>query len=167
MELTKYERLNLINQYKILEKLYPEEANDYKLLRTALEEGYVLNYNDSFHWMEEELSKENCREVLDILNMYRTLTFSYRDLNDKGNINESDVIFPGFDGNHETGQYVYAKYYIFDLDRYHELHDKIQYPDFNSHRGMLNKYRRMLSVYNQLNDKHSLNAEEIRNVLEA
>ena len=40
------QRLILINQYKILEKLYPEEAETYSQHREILEEGYTLHYND-------------------------------------------------------------------------------------------------------------------------
>lgn len=168
MELTKYERLNLINQYKILEKLYPEDEEDYKVLRKALEEGYVYNYNDSFQWMDDELSEVECREVIEILNMYRDLTFSYKNLSGKEEIEESKLIFRGFDGNYETKQYVYSKYYLIDLDKYLELRQHSKYPDFNTHTEMLDKYRRMLSIWNTLNNnRNELTAEEIKRIINA
>lgn len=43
MELSKLERLNLINQFFILEKLYPEDANYYATHRKAIQEGYKLH----------------------------------------------------------------------------------------------------------------------------
>jgi uncharacterized protein len=168
VELTKYERLNLINQYKILEKLYPDESKDYEVLRKALEEGYVYNYYDSFHWMEDELSEAECREVIEILNMYRDLKFSYGNLLDKEEIEESKLIFRGFDGNYETKQYVYAQYYLFDLDKYLELRQYSKFHDFNTHTEMLGKYRRMLSIWNALNNKcNELTAGEIKKIIKA
>jgi uncharacterized protein len=81
MKLTKIERLLLVNQLLILEKLYPESAKAYKQERTALREGYELHYKDLFHLIEDEtLSEDQCREVLDVLEMYRAITFSARRL---------------------------------------------------------------------------------------
>lgn len=42
MQFTKKERLNLINQYKILSKLYPEDSEHYDELREILEDGYEV-----------------------------------------------------------------------------------------------------------------------------
>ncbi|WP_394175591.1 YfbU family protein [Guptibacillus hwajinpoensis] len=166
MELTKFERLTLINQYKILEKLYPNEEEAYQELRIPLEEGFTYDYYKSFSFMESELSIEQCKEVLNILDMYRTLTFSYRDLEDKSGIDMKDIKFHGFDGNNEPSQYVYAKHYLITLNRYQELKDG-EYDDFNSHRGMLSKYRRMLTVFQSLSDRYNLNKEQIISVINA
>ncbi|MFA0674070.1 YfbU family protein, partial [Vibrio sp. 10N.222.51.A6] len=40
MKLDKKERLALVNQFLILEKLYPEEADYYAQHRQAISEGY-------------------------------------------------------------------------------------------------------------------------------
>lgn len=45
MKLTKVERLILSNQYSILEKLYPEEAEHYHLQKKIVENGYSLHYD--------------------------------------------------------------------------------------------------------------------------
>ncbi|WP_181556566.1 YfbU family protein [Thermaerobacillus caldiproteolyticus] len=49
---------------KYLEKLHPDEANDYKRLRTALEQGESIYYDDLFEWIGGDISIEKCREVL-------------------------------------------------------------------------------------------------------
>ena len=41
------QRLILINQYKILEKLYPEDAKTYARYQEILNKGYTLHYHDS------------------------------------------------------------------------------------------------------------------------
>ena len=44
MELSYKERINLVMQCKIIEKLYPDEADHFKNWRIALEHGFALNY---------------------------------------------------------------------------------------------------------------------------
>lgn len=167
MELTKFERLVLSNQFKILEGLYPEEKEYYEIHRKAIDEGYQLHYNDAFEVLsEDEMSKEDCREVLDILNMYRAITFSYKKLpdNDKSGIREESIKFRGFDLNdrEEAKRLMYTRYFIVDLDRFEELRYGDKYRDFNSHRPMLNRYRKMLSRWNEMGKKYELTLEDIK-----
>ena len=56
--LTLKERLLLANQYLILEKLYPDEAEHYAELRKVVERGYALEYIDLVEQFSEELSKQ-------------------------------------------------------------------------------------------------------------
>ena len=169
MDLSKKDRLIIANQLKILEKLYPEEADDYVKHRMAIENGYKLHYSWLLAHLSDEMSEEDCREVLDILNMYRALKFSYKELDDKSGIDEKKIRFAGFDGNMEGNQYYYTNYFIIDLDRFNELRDGSEYPDFNSHHPMLEKYKKMLGVWNgfQDEDKFHLDKERIERVLRA
>lgn len=166
MELSRKERLFLSNQLKILEKLYPKEADYYEKHRKAVEQGYSLHYDWITENLREEMSEEECREVLDILDMYRALTFSYRDLDDKSNLPEWKIEFPGFDGNNEPKQMKYTEYFINDLNRFSELRDDSDFPDYNSHSPMLEKYRRMLSKWNEFDQKQNLSKDEIIEILE-
>ena len=78
MKFSRKERIILCNQYLILEKLYPEDAEDYAQTRKALEHGYALHYSDlAENIYEDELSEQECQEVLDILNMYSFVTSAY------------------------------------------------------------------------------------------
>jgi uncharacterized protein YfbU (UPF0304 family) len=147
MELTCKDRLIIANQFKILEKLYPEEAQDYSQHRKAVENGYSLHYSWLTENFNEEMTKEECQDVLDILEMYRAITFSYKKITDQSDINHDWLEFKGFDGHKETRQLSYAQYFITDLGRYEELKYGAEYPDFNSGRGTLEKYRRMLNYW--------------------
>ena len=60
MKLNKKERLNLVNQFLILEKLYPNEADYYAEHRQALQEGYELHYKWIYENMWDGLSEEEC-----------------------------------------------------------------------------------------------------------
>jgi hypothetical protein len=168
MELTKFERIQLINQFKILEKLYPEEAKYYSEHRQALQEGYQLHYKWIFDGLWEEMDEEQCKEVLNILDMYRAITDSYNRLDDKTGIEGQYWLkFKGFDGNNESHLMSYCQYFIIDLQRYEELTYGAEFPDFNSHMPSIEKYRKMLEVWNSLNVKNHLPVNTLKNILEA
>ncbi len=163
------ERLMLSNQLKILEKLYPEETEDLAKYRQAIEKGYELHYDDApnIYPDGECLPPEQCQEVLDILDMYRALTHSYQKL-EKPVIEESNIEFPGFDGNNETEQMAYAGYFMNTLGRFEELRDDSEYGDYNSHMQMLPVYGRMLEIWRGYGDERfNLSEEQIKRILDA
>lgn len=168
MDLTKKERVIIANQLKILEKLYPDEAKYYAEHRKAIEYGFKLHYS----WVAEnidddEMSEEECKEVLNVLDMHRAITFSYNQIKEKTNLTVDKVRFRGYDGNNETHQFSYTNYFISDLGRFEELRFGADYPDFNSHCPMVKKYRRMLDIWVKYPDKFNLNEEQIKELLGA
>lgn len=169
MKLSKLDRLIMSNQYRILEKLIPEEAEYYERNRKAIEEGYTLHYEQLTEFLYDELAEEQCKEVLDILDMYRALTFSFQRLEDKTGIKEYYIKFPGFDGNDELESKMmgYTRYFINDLNRFDELRDDSRFPDYNSHCKMLGIYRRMLEEWKRSGNKHDLSKEEIIKIINA
>jgi uncharacterized protein len=167
MDLTLKDRLIISNQLKILEKLYPDEASYYSAQRKAIENGYKHHYDDLVTYFFDEMPEEDSKEVVDILDMYRALTFSYQNLGDKSGIGETSIRFRGFDGNNEASQLVYVGYFIVDLERFDELKYGQKSPDFNSHAPMLDKYRRMLTVWNGLENRFELSKEQIIAILQA
>ncbi|WP_242223655.1 YfbU family protein [Bacillus cereus group sp. BfR-BA-01380] len=169
MELSKKERLTLINQYLILEKLYPEDAKYYGDLRIALENGFTKHYPDIFRGMSEELSVEECQEVIEILKMHRALNWSYDNLEEKAGIDKEELKFSGYDLNDVLeAQYAdYAKYYMHNLNLFTDLRAENEYETYNSHRLMLNRYRRMLEVWHLTEDPDKLKAQEIKDIINA
>lgn len=167
MELSKKDRLIIANQLKILAKLYPSESNEYENQRKAIESGYTLNYSGIFDSIYDEMPKEKCQEVIDILNMYRAITFSFQELNNNSGIDDYYLKFQGFDGNDETDQYSYTCYFIINLNRFQELKYGLEYPDLNSHSPMLEKYRRMFKVWKECDDKNQLTEKDILNLVKA
>jgi uncharacterized protein len=65
-KLSRVERTLLRNQYAILEKLDPENAERYARFRQIVERGYSIFYNDVLV-DEGELSAADCRYVMDVL----------------------------------------------------------------------------------------------------
>ena len=106
MNLSKTERLMLANQFQLLST----QDNDYfgkeRCLQfvTILMDGYELLYDEIFSGMNEEVSAETCRFVLDVLSMYRTISNCFYRLPEK-TLTEEDIAFAGFDGNEETKEY--------------------------------------------------------------
>ncbi|MBI1299923.1 YfbU family protein [bacterium] len=168
MDLTIQQRVIIANQLRILEKLYPDEAEYYANHRVALERGFKLHYSWLAEFLDQdEMSEEESREVLNILEMYRAITFSYRKLQGQTSILEDSIRFPGFDGNTEGRQFSYVNYFIFDLGRYPELLADTGYSDFNSHSPKLDVYREKMSIWNTFTDKYNLSEDQIRRLLDA
>ncbi|MGS0706061.1 YfbU family protein [Acinetobacter sp. ANC 3781] len=168
MQLTKIERLNLIHQYLILEKLYPESQPHYSELRQALEDGYSLHYSWCFESLGNDMPEDECRKVLDILDMYRAIAFSSEKIKSTKVTEHYYNIFRGFDGN-EEGQYMqYTNFFIKKLGRFDELLYGNENRSFNSHSNMLKRYSRMLNIWiNEMNKNYDLNEEQILKILEA
>lgn len=151
MELTEKERLILYNQYEILKRLDSDGEEYYNVKQEILINGFKANYNDLVYGFMQETPVEVSEFVIDVLQMYSILNDSYRQLNeeDRNEIDLYDISFKGFDGNEETDYYVYAKFFLEDLGRFDELKESEHYA-INSHRNMIDKYRRMLSYWEEV-----------------
>jgi uncharacterized protein YfbU (UPF0304 family) len=163
-DFTVKERLFLVNQYRILEKLYPDEAEFYAKQRKIVASGYALNWE----WLAPEISStdqsltiEECIEVCDILEMHRALS----DSRASTGINADTVRFWGFDGNTEVKQLDYAHYVLTSGDGWSEIRNERD--DYNSHLPLLDSYRAMLREWRPLPDKFNLSKEEIERITSA
>lgn len=168
MELTKKERLMLYNQYEILKNLDPNEEEYYNVKQEILINGFKANYDDLVEGFMDEISVEVSEFVVDVLQMYRTLNDSYRELNaeERCNIELYNISFKGFDGNEEIDYYVYAKFFLDDLRRFDELKESEHYA-INSHCNMVDRYRDMLSRWEEVRSGryHSLNLTNIQYII--
>lgn len=171
MKLTDIERAKFIYMLKIL-KNQGDEDYDYDNMITALQKGFELHYKDVFDCLyDETLSEKECQEVLDILEMYRGITYSYNNLKASGKqgaLTDDKVRFPGFDGNNEGKQMSYVHYFIEDLDRYTEIAE-LTHGYYNSHMPMLGKYRAMLKKWDEYNttlpNRYDMNEQELVDLL--
>lgn len=165
MNLTKKERLSFIYQLRILEALYPSDAPAYARDRTALEEGYALHYSWMTNNLSKDLSEKDCGEVLDILDMYRALTFSLKDLPKNDKLHTHHLAkFRGFDGNNEGQLMGYVRYLMVDLDRFDELKQEGSLT-VNSHTPMLDTYRTMLERWKETGQSFDLSPDNIAHIL--
>lgn len=169
MELSLKDRLILANQYRILQMLHEakgnhEEAEGYGLWVDMLDRGYTGEYRELTTWMEKEpLTEEECSEVKDILDMYEMMHRAYGDLEDKGIFTEENVTFPGFDGNHESSRVAYCAY-LHKAEKYEHV---INPQRLNTHTRMLERYRRMLAVWDPATTKAYLTKDDLEKIIAA
>ncbi|MDP8240995.1 MAG: YfbU family protein [Candidatus Hatepunaea meridiana] len=168
IELTVKDRIILENQYRILKALFPEEAEWYEGLRIIVEMGYEMHYSDLNPSINEsQLSEDICREVMDILDMYRALNDSFDNLEDKKEIEKEDLQFMGFDGNDGTGRLGYARFLILRQQRWTEVLDGRPGFDLNSHSRVNDMYHRMLDTLSNIGKKYNFTHDEIKRILDA
>ncbi|MCH7610514.1 MAG: YfbU family protein [Chloroflexi bacterium] len=167
MELTRAERWILVNQMRILENLYPDEAEHLATTRTILERGYELHYGEQAQDIyERTLTEQESREVIDIMSMYERMNWAYESLedDDKAAIDKGDIKFRGFDGNSGSGRLEYAQFYAEEMDRFKDLERP---HDFNSHSSVIDMYRRMLEEWEASGNKWELTKEDIERIIAA
>jgi uncharacterized protein YfbU (UPF0304 family) len=75
------------------------------------------------------------------------------------------IQFAGFDGNEEIEYFSYARFYLEELDRYHESQKKGS--EYNTHHNILPTYRNMLEVWKDLGSKMKMEKEEIIKIIES
>jgi uncharacterized protein YfbU (UPF0304 family) len=112
-----FERLSLINQFRMLEVLVPDGGRASAI--QILENGFTAEYGQVGHMLSEPLSEDDCRLVQDTLIMYDAL--QRRHSTDKTKV-PNDLAFPGFDGNNEAGLLAYLRFMHDDQGKYDYLY---------------------------------------------
>ena len=178
MKLSRKERFDLAYKLRVLGKLYPNSLGTFESEIEALESGYMLHYEGAYELIStEELSIKECEFVLEVLNLYRSLIFSFEKIDNPKNLKKEDLRFPGFDGNNETKHWRYTEYYIerCNSPSYHfneirllcngNKKDNLGY--YNSHEPMIDDYKKMLEKFYTFSKKYKceLTEEQIIEVL--
>jgi hypothetical protein len=138
----------LINQYRILTLLDPENKEEYETNIKALEDGYQFAYEELVDYLSETFADEECRFVIDTLNMFEMIARA---------VDEKKIIIPenlkwkshfiGFGDNQGESVYNgYSRFLIhkegkFPRFRNTELHSPVPTKD---------RYKRMLEIWEQL-----------------
>lgn len=168
MQFTKIERLNLINQYKILSKLYPDESDHYDELIEILEEGYEVFYSNIGQWIADDMPESEGKFVLDILDLYRFIEDYKIETKDKEIIDYHGSYFRGFDGNNESQYMAFARFLIIKQGKFSEQKDYLRKNDnLNSHTRMVSRYKRMLDKWIELGKPYQLNNTMIKQILDS
>lgn len=149
MRLSRTERWILASQYRILEALYPDEAESLARDREVLERGYELNYDwISEHIVEPAVDAVVCSVVISTFDMFSRLKWSYERLRDGSGIDARDIAFLGFSGNHERDQFGYTRFLVDREGKFKDIGRGLD--DFNSHFSTLGQYRRMLAEWERV-----------------
>lgn len=161
MRITDRQVLSLL--HRILARVLPKDANDDdgnpddQLERArVIEAGFTAEYWREVAAFRTELSKRDCGRVLDILDMFRAITFSIKRLDKQGITIDEDTAygleFRGFDHNDGLEHHMasYVEHLMAD-GRWSELQPQVKrHDDGNSHHRMLDIYMRMLAEYRRI-----------------
>lgn len=160
--MTKLERLQLINQFKILNLLQPNAGYEEKIL--ILEGGFINHYDELTTLIQDEISDDVSQFVISVLNMYRDLHFTSAKINDEDLIEL--VKFEGFDGTTEFDYWSYADFLLLKLNRFQELKRENQFADIDSHYPVIDQYERQLEIYRSFKATNvTLSKEQILEIM--
>jgi hypothetical protein len=156
MKLTDGEKLTLMMLCDLYDKNEFEGDLDHNFIRDAIfeDQTWAIPWKFSGIPFEDTEAPPLVKRVLDILDMWRNIEYSYSELNgdakealkDKASLFGINPQFKGFDGNNETEYLAAADFVINKLERFTEF--KLR--DLNSHAPSLDIYDRMLQVYTTL-----------------
>lgn len=145
MELSKKDRLLLINQYRILAALEKDDAGHYNELIKILENGYSIFYSMIDEWVSEDMPEEEGQFVLNVLDLYRAIEDIKRRSKSEELNKHHYSFFMGFDGNNETEYMAFSRFLVQEQGKFREQESYLRKNDnMNSHMPMIPKYRRML-----------------------
>lgn len=168
MKLTYTERWILVNQYRILLALDPKEKDYYEKAIEVLSCGYENEYeglDQRIYPDSETMTEGACEEVLEILTMYQMMTYAWKEYGEEAGIEETELIFPGFDGNNEAGYLSYMMFFCdsdggkFTMLKFHK--------DRNSHFPTLDMYRRMYKAWKSSKEPNALTVADLKRILAA
>lgn len=163
MKLTRVERWMLSHQHKILARLDPDKAGRHERIVHMLERGYELDLRREVTVdFEAGVSAEDAELVRLVLDMFLALQRSHEALGSDSPATDTDVVFPGFDGNNEAELLMYARF-VLDGGEF----DGLEFNGLNSHGQYGDAYTRMLTRWHECNDTHSLTANQLSVILDA
>ena len=159
MKLSRVERWILSNQCRILGKLFPEAAKQWKGAEEILDAGYEPHYEAiAHHVCAETMSQEQCEEITEILEMFLALNRAMELITDRSRIYQHALTFNGFSSKDEPRALAYAEFLCrHDSARFKDLHIH----EFDSHSAMMGTYRILLREWRSSKDKHKLNKDDV------
>lgn len=169
LKLTKLDRVFLVNQLRIMEALYPDDASQLSVQREALERGYEMLYAWGFEYIydgDAKMSIEECQEVWDTMDMFDGIERSMPEGLDTSNLTMTK--FAGYDGNNEGKFMSFAQFTVERLNRFEYL--ELQKPGYwNSHFPVRDIYQRMLEEWKKVPrlERFSMSQEQLTRVLAA
>lgn len=152
-----WQRVSMVLQLKnnqLLETLVGEkelvEGKDWQMSQTydVLRSGYAGDYRNEFEYVSrDEFSKARATFVYDILDAYRDLQWSAKELGDDNLVTETR--FPGFDGNRDYEELGYVRHLVGN-GRW-EMVEPVD-KSYNSH-GAEPNYRAMIERHKEVRSR--------------
>lgn len=113
MDLSKKDRVFLINQYEILKALNPDYSSDYEESIEILQNGYETFYSRFDDSVYDAMSSEKSSLVFNILEIYRSVEdYKHNNPGDEEIEGHLWSNFKGFDGNGEIEYRAFPRFLI-------------------------------------------------------
>lgn len=169
MELSKKDRVILINQYRILSHLDSENSRNYEEIIEVLQNGYTIFYSMVDEWVSDEMSIDEGHFVIEILNIYRQIEgYKKKNPDDKEISEHLYSVFAGFDGNEEGKFFGFVRFLIEKKGDWGEQKPYWRETDgLNSHAPMVDKYKRMIAKWKGTGGGYDFDRERILEILKA
>lgn len=148
---TRFERYQLSIQLRILEALYPDEAESIAVQREAIEHGYELLYRwqmEHIYDGDDVMTREECLEVWNTLDMFDIIGRSISEIGKPEYKEHFAAKFAGYDGNNESKFMGFAAFTVERQKRFEYVRVE---RGWNSHFPARQMYLRMLEVLQSLN----------------
>ena len=161
-KLSRLDRYFLSNQLRILEALYPDEADDIAVRREAVERGYEMLYHwdmDFIYGGDDVMTVEESSEVWDTLDMFCAIDMSAKRIGKAELQGSAFAKFRGYDGNNETKFMAFAAFTVERLNRF----EYVPMPKkgyWNSHMPTRHAYNRMLAEWRKVPRERRLELTE-------
>jgi hypothetical protein len=166
MKMTHTQRLILSNQYAIMALLDPLQKAKYTRLKHIVEQGYELQIreidNDFSH-----LPETVCQSVIRAMEMHHALQESYEQLviDEQNLLSPQRLQFHGFDSKTEMPLVKYTRFLI-EIENQFPTFQQTDH-QFDTQLAMLEKYKRMLILWEKCPRQYHLSLTEIQQILEA
>jgi uncharacterized protein YfbU (UPF0304 family) len=171
IKFSRLDRLFLSNQMRILEALYPDEAEGIAVQREAIERGYEMLFGwdmDHIYTGDEMMSVEESHEVWTTLEMFDAINRFMKKTDDLEIKKSPYAKFAGYDGNNESKFMSFTAYTVERLKRFeHVPLQKAKY--WNSHMPVRGIYCRMVSEWHNIPQKRrfELSIDDVKSILGA
>lgn len=162
MKLSRAERLILMNQYRSLEKLDCQGADEWQHNRELLGRGGQENLECLDIKLRDPLSQDDCKDVADILDMYYHLQLAAKKHEFPEGPRQSQVRFPGFDNSDFRA---YAQFCLRERGKWQDL--ELGNEDMHSGTMAMPTYRGKLAVWRKCGDPYSLSKPDISRIINA
>ncbi|WP_201534101.1 YfbU family protein [Psychrobacter immobilis] len=175
MKVSDGEKLILLMLSELYDRLEIHEEIDSEFIRSAIFSNniWAIPWKYSGIPFEDQDEPEIVKEVLDILDMWNFIEYSYEHLSEKEKEYLDEIVtnpfgkdpkFPGFDGNSESSYMGTASFIVNELDRFEEFKGR----NFNSHSPSLDGHGRMLTVFKEIRETINfgpLSVEDLAKIL--
>lgn len=176
MKLSDGEKLIILMLSELYEKLGVEGEIEPDFIKSAIfgNQLWGLKWKYSGIPFEESEDPEVVNEVVDILDMWSFIEYSYSHLTPEQKKQleidakpfGKDPKFRGFDGNNETEYMGTAMFLVNDLERFQEFKGRV----FNSHMQVVKVYNRMLKTFEPIRKtltNKPISLEDLTKILKA